>query len=74
MQRNNSNLAEAVFHWIQLDKLPDRIVATDYYKKQRKLGVTPIAAAAYLLHPKYKGYYIFLIEFPSQIIFVPVSY
>jgi hypothetical protein len=56
MQKNDTNLGDAVSAWLTLmGKLPENVVESDYFKKQKKIGMTPVSIAAYILHPHYKG-------------------
>lgn len=56
MQKNSADLSDAVRCWITLlEKLPSRVTEDQYFQKQLKLGITPMAACAYMLDPRYKG-------------------
>jgi len=55
-QGDKANIADAAEAWSDIiSKLPDNVVETDYFKKQLKVGLTDMAAAANIMHPQYKG-------------------
>jgi len=55
-QQQSSTIADIVEQWVNLqDKLPPQIRDSEYFKKQLKIGLTAMAAAANIIHPKYRG-------------------
>ena len=54
--QGDTSLYHAVHCWLTLDKkLPPAVTESEYYKKQRKLGMSPVAVASYLFAPEYIG-------------------
>ncbi len=56
VQGDDATIADSTEAWASLKmELPDNIITSEYFKKQYKIGLTPLASAANILHPKYKG-------------------
>ena len=56
MQDQDTDLGAVADIWSKLStQLPQEIANDKYFIKQKEIGLTPVAVAAHILHPKYKG-------------------